>query len=304
MTRWFQSFPYFLKEALRDMRENRAVAALTVMTTTISLILLGALWIVQVNVSYLIENWRERFQVEIFFEEDTAPAQKAAIRALLTKHEAVERITERSASEALDNFRAQLGPNADVLDGLGKEVLPPSMQVILRPGSRTTTNIELLMSKVRIMPGVERLRNDLVWLRRLEGAIWLLHLAVWTVSVLLGLGVLFIIANTIRLTLFARRDDIAIMHLVGATDGFIRTPYVTEGVLCGALGGAMAYAVLLLVYHAIFLPMLSGFSGVDISIQPGGWPLGFILLGTGAGLGFLGSSFTVSHYLRKQRGIA
>ena len=301
MNRWLQSFPYFFREALLDMRENRAVAALTIVTTTISLIFFGVLWIVQVNVSDLIGDWRERFQVEVFLKNEISSAEKEAIRSAVLRYEAVERVAERTSDDALRKFREQLGSNAGVLDGLGEAFLPSSYLVILRPGWRTMVNIESLMAQVRVMPGVERLRNDLAWLRRLEGAIHLIRLAVWTISALLGLGVLFIIANTIRLTLFARRDDIAIMHLVGATDGFIRTPYVTEGVLCGALGGAMAYAVLLMVYYAFFLPMLSGFSGVDISIQPGGWPLGFILLGTGAGLGFLGSSLTVGHYLRKQR---
>ncbi|MFC1491652.1 cell division protein FtsX, partial [Nitrospinota bacterium] len=173
--------------------------------------------------------------------------------------------------------------------------------VILKPASRNMANIESLMAQLRVMPGIERLRNDLVWLRRLEGAIQLLKLAVWTLSILLGLGVLFIIANTIRLTLFARKDDIAIMHLVGATDGFIITPYVTEGVLCGACGGGFAYFVLLLVYHAFFLPMLSNYLDGHILILSGGWSLGVLLVGTGAGLGFLGSTVTVGHYLRIQR---
>ena len=87
MIRWLQTFPYFFKEALIDMRENRAVSVLTVMTTTISLIFLGALWIVQINVSHLISNWLERFQVAVFLRDDITPAQKSAVRLWRTAPE-------------------------------------------------------------------------------------------------------------------------------------------------------------------------------------------------------------------------
>jgi len=299
--RWSQSFPYFFKEALLHMRESRAVAALTVLTTTIGLIFLGALWIVHVNVAHLTENWRERFQIEVYFKDSATSAQKEAVRKVILRSKAVERIAERSAVQALESFRNQLRPDADVLNGLGLSILPFSYRVILRSGWRTVANIESLTAQVRVMAGVERLRNDLVWLRRLDGVIHLLRLAVWTVSVLLGLGVLFIIANTIRMTLYARRDDIAVMHIVGATDGFIRTPFMTEGVLCGLFGGVFAYLALLLVYHAFFLPMLSTYTDGSLLIQPVGWPLSLLLVGTGAGLGLAGSAITVSHYLRRQR---
>lgn len=301
MFRWLQTFPYFFKEALIGMRENRAVSVLAVVTTTISLIFLGALWILQVNVSSLISNWLSRFQVAIFLVDNITPEQKDSVRRILTRAEAVERVKEVTSAQALEEFRRQLGSDADVLDGLEKTILPSSFRVFLKPSWRNLENIESLMGKVKEMPGVEQVRNDLVWLKRLGGVIQLLRLVVWTLSVLLGLGVLFIIANTIRLTLFARKDDIAVMHLVGATDGFIKTPYVTEGVLCGTFGGAAAYAFLWLVYNVVFQPVLASYSGEVILVEPEGWALGVFLVATGALLGMIGSSITVGHYLREQR---
>ncbi len=301
MIRWLQSYPYFFKEALLDMRENGGVAALTIATTAVSLVFLGALWVVQLNVSALVDSWREKFQIEVFFKDTSSTGQREAVKKMILKGEAVERAEERTSAQAMKSFRRDLGANADILDGLGDAFLPASLRITLRPASRNMANIESLVAQVRVMPGVERLRNDLAWLRKLEGAIRLLNLAAWTLSILLGLGVLFIIANTIRLTLFARKEDIAIMHLVGATDGFIKTPYVTEGVLCGVLGGAVASLVLWLVHNVILLPMISGYMSGDFTIQAGGWPLGFLLVGSGAVLGFLGSAVTVGHYLRKQR---
>ncbi|MEE9256532.1 MAG: ABC transporter permease [bacterium] len=301
MIRWLQSYPYFFKEALLGMRENGGVAALTIATTAVSLVFLGALWVVQLNVSALVDSWREKFQIEVFFKDTSSAGQRGAVKKMILKGEAVERAEERTSAQAMKSFRRDLGANADILDGLGDAFLPASLRITLRPASRNMANIESLVAQVRVMPGVERLRNDLAWLRKLEGAIRFLNLAAWTLSILLGLGVLFIIANTIRLTLFARKEDIAIMHLVGATDGFIKTPYVTEGVLCGVLGGAAAFLVLWLVHNVVLLPMISGYLSGDFTIQAGGWPLVFLLVGSGAVLGFLGSAVTVGHYLRKQR---
>ncbi|MEK6711975.1 MAG: ABC transporter permease, partial [Nitrospinota bacterium] len=234
MVRWLQSFPYFLREALKDLRENSGGASIALATTTISLIFLGALWIVQLNVSSLVESWRERFQLTIFLSSRATPQEQEALRKAVTASPGVERVEEVSSEAALREMRGWLGQDADLVQGLDGEFLPPSLRVIFRPDQRDLAHVERLMSQVRTMAGVERTRNDLLWLRRLEGVIRLVTLAVWTLSFLLGLGVVFIIGNTIRLTLFARRDDIAIMHLGGATDLFIKTPYVTEGMLCGA----------------------------------------------------------------------
>ena len=126
MFRWLQTFPYFFKEALIDMRENRAVSVLAVATTTISLIFLGALWILQINVSHLISNWLERFQVAVFLRNDISPEQKNAVRKIIAGAEAVSEVKEITSTQALEEFRAQLGRDADVLKGLEKTILPSS----------------------------------------------------------------------------------------------------------------------------------------------------------------------------------
>ena len=298
MIRWFRSFPYFLRESLAGIRESGGVAVIAVATATISLVILGALWVVQVNLSALIENWRERFQLTFFLEKEISTAKKAAIRKTVLGDDNVERIEEITSDQALAEFRGRLGANADLLDGFEDSFLPSSFRVILKPERRDMAHIEALLSQVRILPGIDRVRNDLVWLRRLEGAIGLVRLSVLTISALLGLGVVFIVANTIRLTLFARRDDIAIMHLVGATDFFIKTPCLIEGVLCGFLGGALASLALWGIFHGLFVPVAGRFAGEGIPLASGGWNIGMGLILTGGALGYLGSTFSVKHFLR------
>lgn len=301
MNRWAQTFPYFLREALSGMRESRGIASLAVGTTVISLVFLGALWIVQLNLSVLIDNWSERFQLTIFLADDVTPAQRAALRKKILGQASVKRIEEISPAQAEREFRRRLGTDSGLLDGLEGGALPASVRVILKRESRKVADIEPLFAQVRVMPGVDRARNDLHWLRRLEGVIRLMRIATLTLSVLLGIGVMVIIGNTIRLTLFARREEIAIMHLVGATDLFIKTPYLTEGVLCGALGGVLSQLILWSVFHGLFRPLVERYAGADFAIQSGGWQVGAALIGIGASLGFLGSTFSVRHFLRKRR---
>jgi len=299
--RWLLSFPYFLREALKGMRESAGVPFIAVGITTISLIFLGALWIVRLNVSDLIVTWRERFQLTIFLAEGASPEQREALRRVVSGAQAVQRVEEVSPERAVEEFRGWLGPDADLLEGFDGNFLPASIRVILKPDRRDLAHVESLMAQVRLMPGVERTRNDLAWLRRLEGAIRLVDVAAWTLSGLLGLGVVFIIGNTIRLTLFARKDDIEIMHLVGATDIFLKTPYVAEGVLCGALGGALSVLALWGLFYGVFLPLAGRYAGEEFAMSAGGWSLALGLLGTGAALGFLGSAFSVRHFLRGTR---
>lgn len=301
MIRWAQTFPYFLKEALSGMRESRGIASLAVGTTVISLVFLGALWVVQLNLSVLIDSWSERFQLTIFLTDGVTDDQRAGLRRKILEQPGVERIEEISPAQAEREFRQRLGADSALLDGLEGVVLPASIRVILKRESRSVADIEPLLAQVRLVPGVERARNDLDWLRRLEGVIRLLRIATLTLSILLGVGVMLIIGNTIRLTLFARREEIAIMHLVGATDVFIKTPYLTEGVLCGALGGVLSHLILWSVFHGLFRPLVESYAGGGFSIQSGGWQVGASLIGIGAALGFLGSSFSVRHFLRKRR---
>ncbi|MBI3128828.1 MAG: ABC transporter permease [Candidatus Tectomicrobia bacterium] len=301
MIRWLQSFPYFLREAFKDLRENAGGAAIALGTTTISLILLGALWIVQLNVAGLVDAWRERFQLTIFLGGQSTPEQRGALRKTVLAAPGVERIEEVNPEEAFREMQGWLGQDADLLRGLDRSFLPPSYRVIFRPGRRDLAHVERLMAQVRTMPGVERTRNDILWLRRLEGLIRIVTVAVWTLTFLLGLGVVFIIGNTIRLTLFARREDIAIMHLVGATDLFIKTPYVTEGALCGAAGGLLAFGVLWGVFHGLFQPIAGGATGADFAVHAGGWRLALGLVGSGMALGLIGSFVSVRHFLRGSR---
>lgn len=301
MIRWLQSFPYFLREALKDLRENAGGAAIALGTTTISLIFLGSLWIVQLNVSALVESWRERFQLTIFQTIRSTADQREALRKAVQASPGVERVEEVSSQEALRELRSWLGQDADLVEGLDGDFLPPSLRVIFKPSQRDLSHVERLMGQVRTMPGVERTRNDILWLRRLEGVIRLITVAVWTLSFLLGLGVVFIIGNTIRLTLFARKEDISIMHLVGATDLFIKTPYVTEGVLCGAAGGLLAFGVLWGVFHGLFQPIAGSLAGADFAVRAGGWMFPLGLAGAGAALGFIGSAVSVRHFLRGSR---
>ncbi|MFQ5894394.1 MAG: permease-like cell division protein FtsX [Nitrospinota bacterium] len=296
--RWLRSLPFFLGQALAGMRQNPGVSALAVGTTAVALLILGAFWLVLVNLSGLVEGWGERFQVAVYLRDDAGAKERRAVERMIRREPLVGRLRYISKKEALREFRKRLGEDSAILEGLVKNPLPASYRARFRDGADRGERMAALARRLAAAPGVERVVYDRQWLRKLEDAIGLIRLAAGVLSAVFGLGVVFIISNTIRLTLYARQEEIAIMHLVGATEGFIRTPFVLEGMIHGALGALVALAGAAGGYYLLLLPGVELVLGGAVELRFFGRELALGMVGGGALLGALGSFLSLGRFLR------
>jgi len=296
----FERSGFFVFRALRNMRQSPMLCGAAVGTVAVALTILAFFAIVVLNVQKLTRHWSEDVQVVAFI--DTAPEERllrqwiADIRGLPE----VEKVEFVSSIEALKRFKKRLADDADLLEGVDLDILPASLEITLNEDSRNRVAVSTLVSRLRQNTGLSDLRYGQEWLERFEAFVSLLQLAGAILGGFLLFAALFIVANTIKLTLYARRDELEIMALVGATPMFIKSPFLLEGVLQGALGGGLAVAGAYALFQLFLRQGLDSLllaSGVErVTFLPMSWQL--LLIAAGVLLGLTGSLLSLRKLVR------
>lgn len=296
----FESPLYMVRRALRNMRQSPMLCAAAVGTMTVSLLLVAFFALIVLNVQRLTTEWSREIQVLVYLDQVPEERQLQSWIGDLRQRPEVEGVTFVSRREAFERFRQRLQQDADLLDGLDPEFLPASLEISLVEEHRSQAGVEALVGALKKNPDFGDLRYGQDWLERFESFLRLLKVAGAFLGAFLLFAALFIVANTIKLTLYARRDELEVMALVGATPLFIKAPFLLEGALQGALGGALALGSAYLVFHLSLqeglqaILLTSGLAG--ITFLPLSWQL--LLLAAGVFLGTFGSLLALRRLVR------
>lgn len=235
--------------AWRSLRQSPFLSVATITTVAVSLTVMALFGSFVGNLQELARQWSRDVQVVIYLDQ---PPQDATRRLWLNdvqRRREVEQVTYVSQQEAFIRFKERLGADADLLVGLPPEILPASLEIRLYEEFRTRLGVASLASDLRANPAFADMRYGQEWLERFESVIHLLRVGAVVLGGFLLFASLFVVANTIRLTLYARRDEIEVMTLVGATPFFIRVPFILEGIIQGAIGGGIALFCSHLLYQ-------------------------------------------------------
>ncbi len=290
---------YTLETTTAAVREAPGLSLLTVLTIGAALVVLGGYVSGLQNLENLALTWGRAATLSAYLDDHLDSERWAAIRDEMATLKEVERARLLTPERALEEFRAQ-GPEAAALvEGIEPGILPPSVEIDLRPTFADLGDVERVAGEVRAIAGVAEVDYGREEFERLQALLELLRM----IGIIAGLFVVaataFIISNTIRLTVFARRDEIRILSLVGATSGFIRAPFLLEGAIWG-LGGGVVAASTLFFADAFVAPRVSEavaevLGGLEVSLfNP---TIGLSVVGTGVVLGVLGSSLAVTRFL-------
>ena len=263
---------YFLEESITSLWRSRLVSAVSVGTITISLFVFGAFLTVASNLAAVVAEWSQKIQITFYLEDSLAANIRESLAERLRQDEAVSNVEFVSRDQAVKRFRTLFGDLKTLPDDLGDNPFPASLEVTLRAGRDAPREVERVAQAFGSAPGVEEVQYDLVWVQRLFTAI---HLVRWIGGFLGGILVLasvFTISNVVRLTAYARQDEIDIMRLVGATQAYVKGPFVVEGMLQGGLGGSIAVGLLWLAFrvmvrNALAASDLLGRSAVFLPIE-------------------------------------
>lgn len=250
---------YFLQSTWRSIRQNPFLSFATVVTVTVALALAAFFMVLLLNLQGIARHWSREIQVVVYLQRPPAPATLQQWQHSLSQLPQVESVSYVPPAEAFHRFQQRLGSNDDLLAGVSPDVLPASLEISLKETSRNRSGVAAVVAVLRQTPDFADLRYGQDWLERFDSLMMLLHVGGGAVGGFLLVAALFIVANTIRLTLYARRDEIEIMLLAGATPVFIKIPFVLEGMILGAVGGGIALLLSHLGIQALFRGGLTDF---------------------------------------------
>lgn len=277
-----------LREALLAFKRSPLLSALSITTIAFSLFAFGLFSLVALNIRTALRSVEERVEVRAFLVDHTPTDSIATMMEELGKRPDVERVEYIDKEQALTRAREELGEFKDVFEA---GFLPASLEVRMREGFRDPRAVLVVADYVRTMPYVEDVRYGADWIEKLYR---IRNIAAAT-GVVLGFAfaavAIIIISASIRMTVLARAREISIMRLVGATDGFVRRPFLIDGFTKGVLGGLLA----LLFTWTAHTVVSKSFLQTDF------FPVALAVVGVAAGavLGTLVSAFSVRRHLKR-----
>jgi len=233
-------FVYFLRQAITNIRNNRLIHFIGLSTMAISIFILGVFILLYVNVYGWLQNWGGSVTMSIYLADGLSATQLHQIEEFIKNRPWVLRYEHVSKEKALEEFKHALGPQSKLLSTLSSNPLPASFEVEIRPANNQEDTLQMLSSQLEKLKGVEEVQYSQAWIQRFRDILDMVKVVGFVVGGLLALGALFIVTNTIKLTIYSRKDEIEILKLVGATDWFIKIPFLIEGMIQGILASIVA----------------------------------------------------------------
>jgi len=282
---------YLLRESWVNMRTNRMTTMVAIVTTAFTLACVGIFLLLYVNLRAAAGWLQDDIKIMVYLDDQLPSESVGKVEAQLRGDRAVASLQFISKEQALGEFKAQFPSEAYLLDGLGQNPLPASFVVALAPSFRSPDSVKRWAERGKQIAGVAKVDYNQDWIDALATVIRSIELVAIGIGIILSAAAVTIIANTIRLTLFARRDEIAILRLIGATSGFIRIPYLLEGAVLGGLGSALSLVMLKFMFELFRQQMgaTGRFAGLDKLIAFFPPSVCVALVAVGMGLGFAGS---------------
>ncbi len=239
---------YFLKNAVKCMTRNGEMTVTAIITVTSCLLLFGVFMLLTANVNYIGEQIRNQCQVQAYIEFEATGEEEMLVYNQIKSLPNVSECAFVSKSDAMEEYREYLGADASAFDGLeGEEFLRSSVKVNMEDIEQS----QALVAEIEKVPNVAKVTNRQDVVQRVIDVTDVVKNASLAAMLILLIVAIFIIANTIKLSVVARKDEIHIMKYVGATAGFVRRPFILEGILTGVIGGVISLVLIGFGYNYI-----------------------------------------------------
>ncbi len=234
---------YVVSDALSSLRENKGTTVLTSFTLGFSLAIFSLFAFVITNLNAVVKSWGDRTQVIAYVKNDPGPSPEAMKERIL-RMEGVRSADFTSKEKALNELRLELKGHEGILEGVDSNPLPASFEIRVHDEYIEPARLESVVKGIEAEAWVEEVQYSKEWAEKLASFLRFVKLVAAGTGAFLAAATLFIISNTIRLAVYARKDEIEIMKLVGASDMYVKAPFVIEGVVQGVLGGLLAMGIL------------------------------------------------------------
>ncbi len=294
---------YSMKQGVKNIGRNKMFSIASIATMAACIFLFGLFYSIVINFNYIVEKAEEGVAITVFFEEDATQSQKDKIGDELKTADGVLEVNYISADEAWDKFKGDyFGESGDLAEGFKSDnplANSDNYEVYMEDVSKQKDVVAFAegLEGVRKVNKSDVVAKTLTSVNKLVG-----YVSVANIAILLAVSI-FLISNTVTMGITVRREEIAIMKYIGAKDGFVRAPFVIEGLIIGAVGAVIPLVMLYFMYDKAISYIMTRFSLLNnivdflpvATVYKTLLPVGIVL---GVGIGFLGSFFTVRKHLK------
>ena len=286
---------YFIQEVFRSLRRNNWMSFASIGTVAVSLFVLGVFLILVLNMNRMASMLESQVQISVYLQDDVKKSDRIDLQSDIEKMQGIATVKYVDKDAAKERLSERLGDQKYLLDALGdKNPLPDSFEVTVK----TPEMVETAAKAIERMEGVESAKYGQDVVEHLFDITRLMRIFGLVLMLLLAGATIFIISNTIRLTVFARRKEIAIMKYVGATDWFIRWPFLMEGIVLGCIGGILSAIALRSFYAAMAAKIYNTLAFFPLMPQ---YPfMNYVTVAiilSGMLIGAIGSAFSLKRFL-------
>lgn len=304
IARWVWKLINYLRNNLQvftasvaQLARSPGAVIMTVAAIGVTLSLPALLYVITENIDQLSGAWENRAQVNLFLAKDVDDSGKVAEK--LRSFEEVDHVDVVPPEQGLADFKKYSG-FAQASELLETNPLPWTLVVYLRPAHSSVEAVQAFIDRAEEFPQVDTVRSDVLWLKRLAAMVRIGHRLVWILAVLLGIAVVVIISNTVRLAILSRAHEIEVIKLIGGTDRFIRRPFLYQGFVQGALGAVTAVLLVTICVEALREPITGLVSEYGSGYRLLGlrWSTAGTLFLLGSTLGWCASRWSVGRHLK------
>lgn len=282
---------YVIKEGFSGFKRAKLSMFAAIFTICISLLLLSFFAILFLNANNIVNSLREKVEMEAFLNEQLSNDKVTEVKGIVEMLEGVNKVRYVSKDEAAKIFREEFGE--DIYKILNFNPLPASLKIYLNDGYKTAKQAEIIYNQIKSIKGVDDVIYRKQLLETLDRRAMLFLWIILGVGIFITVSSIILVANTIRLAIYSKRKIIQTMKLIGATRGFIKTPFLLEGILQGLIGGVIASGIIFLLFKYLEIYLTVQFSELArVQLYYYG-----IIIGIGCALGLLGSMISVRKFI-------
>lgn len=256
-----------LNRAIQDILKNVFLNSVTIITIALSILITSAFVLFFVNASEIMNAWKKEIRMMVYLKPDVGGGAVSDLKLKITSMYGVREARYIPREEAMNQLKDQLKDQAFLFFGLEENPLPNAFEILVDASADNEKEMHRLAEIIEGLPSVEEVEFGRQWFKRFTNIFNLFRLAGFAMGGLFFMAAIFIVSNTIRLMLYSRREEVEIMRLVGATDGFIKAPFYIEGLIQGALGGVAGIGALFIIFLLISAKVQEGVAGGLFTIQ-------------------------------------
>ncbi len=291
---------YLICEGVKNVFKNKKATMISLITMICTMFLFGTFFMIGENVNSVLEQVQKKQGMEVFIQNEATDEQMGTLEAQIKAIEGINTVTFKSKQEALDSMKENLKDNQELLEGYeGENNIFPASFVVTLTDLSLAIDIE---AKISSLENVKKITSNNETILALMNIANIFRIAIGVIFMFLLIISITIIANTIRLTVFARRKEISIMKYVGATNRFIRWPFIIEGMIIGILAAALTIFVIGAIYNGViqWIEQANVLQSIGVTLLQFSEIvrlIAIVYLALGIGVGVVGSSISMKKYL-------